>query len=34
MRDVHLIDHPLVQHKLALMRREETSTNTFRRLAN
>src|SRR4051812_39851834 len=34
MRDVHVIDHPLVQHKLTLMRREETSTNTFRRLAN
>jgi uracil phosphoribosyltransferase len=34
MREVHVIDHPLVQHKLTLMRREETSTNTFRRLAN
>jgi uracil phosphoribosyltransferase len=34
MNDVHVIDHPLVQHKLTLMRREETSTNTFRRLAN
>lgn len=34
MHDVHLVDHPLVQHKLTLMRRKETSTNTFRRLAN
>ena len=34
MRDVHVIDHPLVQHKLTLMRRKGTSTNTFRRLAN
>ncbi|GAY17854.1 uracil phosphoribosyltransferase [Mycobacterium sp. shizuoka-1] len=34
MRDVHIVDHPLVQHKLTLMRRAETSTNTFRRLAN
>jgi uracil phosphoribosyltransferase len=34
MPDVHLVDHPLVQHKLTLMRRKETSTNTFRRLAN
>ena len=34
MTAVHLIDHPLVQHKLTLMRRKETSTNTFRRLAN
>ncbi len=29
---VKVIDHPLVQHKLTLMRREETSTNNFRRL--
>lgn len=34
MRNVHLVDHPLVQHKLTLMRRKETSTNNFRRLAN
>jgi uracil phosphoribosyltransferase len=27
-----VIDHPLVQHKLTLMRRKETSTNSFRRL--
>jgi uracil phosphoribosyltransferase len=32
MGDVHLIDHPLVQHKLTLMRRKEASTNTFRQL--
>jgi uracil phosphoribosyltransferase len=30
--NVHLIDHPLVQHKLTLMRKKEASTNTFRRL--
>lgn len=29
---VHLIDHPLVQHKITLMRRKDSSTNTFRRL--
>lgn len=29
---VHLIDHPLVQHKLTLMRKKEASTSTFRRL--
>lgn len=29
---VHVIHHPLVQHKLTLMRREETSTAEFRRL--
>ena len=27
-----VIDHPLVQHKLTLMRRTETSTGSFRRL--
>jgi uracil phosphoribosyltransferase len=32
MGTVHLIDHPLVQHKLTLMRRKEASTNTFRQL--
>ena len=31
---VHLIDHPLVQHKLTLMRRKDASTNSFRRLLN
>jgi uracil phosphoribosyltransferase len=31
---VHLLDHPLVQHKLTLMRRKDTSTNSFRRLLN
>ncbi|MBU6501684.1 MAG: uracil phosphoribosyltransferase [Burkholderiales bacterium] len=30
--NVHLITHPLVQHKLTLMRRKDASTNTFRRL--
>ena len=34
MRNVHLIDHPLVQHKLTLMRRKDASTNTFRTLLN
>ena len=29
---VLVIDHPLVQHKLTLMRRKETSTGSFRRL--
>jgi uracil phosphoribosyltransferase len=27
-----VVDHPLVQHKLTLMRRRETSTNNFRRM--
>jgi uracil phosphoribosyltransferase len=31
---VHLIDHPLVQHKLTLMRKKEASTNSFRSLLN
>ena len=29
---VNLINHPLVQHKLTLLRRKEASTNSFRRL--
>ena len=29
---VHVIDHPLVQHKLSLMRSKETSTSSFRSL--
>lgn len=29
---VHLIDHPLIQHKLSLMRRKETSVTSFRGL--
>jgi len=29
---VHVIDHPLVQHKLSLMRSKETSTSNFRNL--
>ncbi len=34
MNNVHLIDHPLVQHKLTLMRRKDASTRTFRTLLN
>ena len=29
---LHIVDHPLVQHKLSLMRDKETSTNKFRDL--
>ncbi|PWC27643.1 uracil phosphoribosyltransferase [Teichococcus aestuarii] len=32
-RDVTVIQHPLVQHKLTLMRQKATSTGEFRRLA-
>ncbi len=32
--NVHVIDHPLVQHKLSLMRNKEASTTSFRRLLN
>ncbi|MGV9825518.1 MULTISPECIES: uracil phosphoribosyltransferase [unclassified Gordonia (in: high G+C Gram-positive bacteria)] len=31
---VHVIDHPLIEHKLTLMRQKQTSTNDFRRLLN
>ena len=30
--EVHVIDHPLVQHKLSLMRMKSTSTSAFRNL--
>lgn len=30
--NLHIIDHPLVQHKLTWLRREETPTNMFRDL--
>lgn len=30
--NAHVIDHPLVQHKLTLMRNKTASTNSFRRL--
>jgi len=29
---VHVIEHPLVQHKLTLLRRKSTPTSDFRRL--
>jgi uracil phosphoribosyltransferase len=32
MAQVHLVSHPLVQHKLTLMRQKDRSTNSFRRL--
>ena len=32
MACLHLVDHPLVQHKLTLMRRKDASTNSFRQL--
>jgi uracil phosphoribosyltransferase len=31
---VHLVDHPLVKHKLGLMRADDVSTKDFRDLAN
>ena len=34
MGAVHLIRHPMVQHKMTLMRLKNTSTNNFRSLAN
>ena len=29
---LHVLDHPLIQHKLTLLRKRETSTSSFRRL--
>ncbi len=32
--NVHVLDHPLIQHKVTLLRKKETSTTSFRRLLN
>lgn len=32
MNNLTIVDHPLVQHKLTIMRKKETSTGSFRRL--
>jgi uracil phosphoribosyltransferase len=32
MQNVTVVDHPLIQHKLTIMRNKETSTASFRRL--
>ena len=34
MQNVTVVDHPLVQHKLSLMRDKERSTKAFRQLLN
>ena len=32
MENVFIMDHPLIQHKISLLRKKETGTNEFRRL--
>ena len=32
MATVHVLDHPLIQHKLAILRNKETSVKEFREL--
>ncbi|WP_027339910.1 uracil phosphoribosyltransferase [Halonatronum saccharophilum] len=34
MSEVHVIDHPLIQHKLTYLRKKETGPKEFRELAN
>ncbi len=34
MSKVHILNHPLIQHKITMMRRKETTTKDFRELAN
>lgn len=34
MKQLHVIQHPLVQHKLTLMRQKDASTTSFRQLLN
>ena len=31
---VHVVDHPLIKHKLGLLRENSTSTSEFRQVAN
>ena len=32
MENVHILDHPLIQHKLAILRNQETPVKEFREL--
>ena len=32
--NINVVDHPLIQHKLTLMRKKDTSISSFRQLAN
>jgi len=34
MKEVIVVNHPLIQHKLTIMRKKETSTASFRQLVN
>ena len=34
MGKLHIIDHPLIQHKLTIMRSKETGSKDFRALLN
>ena len=34
MATLHLVDHPMIQHKLTIMRKKDTSTKDFRELLN
>ncbi len=34
MSEVNLLDHPLIQHKITLLKKEETGAKEFRELAN
>ena len=34
MQGVTVVDHPLVRHKLTLMRKKDTSIKSFRQLLN
>ncbi|MBQ9369089.1 MAG: uracil phosphoribosyltransferase, partial [Victivallales bacterium] len=31
---LHIMDHPLIQHKISMLRRKETDTKDFRQLVN
>ena len=31
---LHVIDHPVIKHKLSILRQESTTSNEFRRIIN
>ena len=32
MENVYIMDHPLIQHKISMIRNKDTGTNEFRKL--
>ncbi|MBO5682447.1 MAG: uracil phosphoribosyltransferase, partial [Clostridia bacterium] len=34
MKNLHIVDHPLITHKLSIMRNKKTGSKDFRELLN